>query len=171
MFVTGPGRRRLTFLGSKSVSAHKTEVSATLIGLHSCSPRNLLSKFSYIRESQTLGNLVPTPRVPRHLGISRGAVIRLPYLIVTIGRSYRRRSGRATHTVPKRATFCSSRSRKLATLGKGRVVGISFVHLSIFGECFLFLFVLFIFVHLKTFVNYCKTTENLSPELALLLKV
>ena len=52
-----------------------------------------------------LGNLVPTPRVPRHLGISRGALIRLPYLIVTVGRSYRRSSGRATHTVPKRATF------------------------------------------------------------------
>ena len=52
-----------------------------------------------------LGNLVPTPRVPRHLGILHGAVIRLPYLIVTIGRSYRRSSGHATHTVPKRATF------------------------------------------------------------------
>ena len=45
-----------------------------------------------------LSNLVPTPRGPRHLGISRGAVIRLPYLIVTIGRSYRRGSGRATYS-------------------------------------------------------------------------
>ena len=52
---------------------------------------NLLSKFSYIRESQTLGNLVPTPHVPRHLGISRGAVIRPPYLIFIIGRSSRKK--------------------------------------------------------------------------------
>ena len=152
MFVKGPGRRRLTFLGSKSVSARRTEVSATLIGLRSSLLRHLLSKFSYIRESQTLGNLVPTPRVPRHLEISRGAVIRLPYLIVTMGQSYRRSSGRATHTVPKRATFCSSRSRKLATLGKGRVVGISFVHLSIFGSAFCS----FLFYSFCTFKNLCE---------------
>ena len=152
MFVTGLGRRRLTFLGSKSVSAHETEVSATLIGLCSWSLRNLLSKFNYIKEYQTLGNLVPTPRVPRHLGISRGAVIRLPYHIVTVGRSYQRSSGRATHTVPKRATFCLSRSRKLAILNKGRVVGISFVHLSIFGSPFCFL----LFYSFCTLKNLCK---------------
>ena len=152
MFVTGPGQRRLTFLGSKSVSACETEVSATLIGLRSCSLRNLLLKFSYIRESQTLGNLVLTPRVPRHLEISRGAVIRLPYLIVTVGRSYRRSSGRTTHTVPKRATFCLSRSCKLATLGKGRVVGISFVHLSIFGSPFCFV----LFYSFCTLKSLCK---------------
>ena len=152
MFVTGPGRRRLTVLGSKSVSARETEVSATLIGLRSCLLRNLLSKFSYIRESQMLGNLVPTPCAPRHLEISRGAVIRLPYLIVTVGQSYQRSSGRATHTVPKHATFCLSRSRKLATLGKGCVVRISFVHLSIFGSPFCFL----LFYSFCTLKNLCK---------------
>ena len=152
MFVKGPGRRRLTLLGSKSVSARETEISATLIGLRSCLPRNPLSKFSYIREYQTLGNLVPTPRVPRHLGISRGAVIRLPYLIVTVGRSYWRSSGRATHTVPKTRHFCLSRSRKLATSGKGRVVGISFVRLSIFGSSFCFP-LLYSFC---TLINLCK---------------
>ena len=43
--------------------------------------------------------------------------------------------------------FCLSRSRKLATLGKGHIVEISFVllvSLEYIWECFLFLFVLFI---------------------------
>ena len=148
MFVTGPGRRRLTFLGSKSASARETEVLATLIGLRSCSPRNLLSKFSYIRESQMLGNFVPTPRVPRHLGISHGAVIRLPCLIVTIGQSYQRSSSRATHTVPKRATsFVQVAPASLLLWVKVISLGYLLFFLvspEYIWECFLFLFVLFI---------------------------
>ena len=135
-----------------------------------CPPKNLLSELSYIRESQTLGNLVPTPRVPRHLGILHGAVIRPPYLIVTIGRSSRRSPCRATHTVQNVPFFCSSRSRKLNTLGKGPIVGMSFVPLvssEYIWDCFLFFFYSIHFVRLKIFVNYCNKTGNLSPKFAL----
>ena len=147
MFIAWPGRQLLTSLGSELASAHETEVSATFTGLCLWPTKNLLSELSYIRESQTLGNLVPIPRVFRHLGISRGAVIQPPYLIVTIGRSSRRSPCRATHTVQKVPFFSSSRSRKLATLGKGHIVGVSFVLLvspEYIWDCFLFLFILFI---------------------------
>ena len=74
-----------------------------------------------------LGNLILILHVPRHLGISRAAVIRLLYLIGIIGRSSRRSSWHATHTVQNMSLFCSSGSRKLATLGKCHIVEMSFV--------------------------------------------
>ena len=127
------------------------------------------STFSHIRGYQTLDNLVPTLRVPRHLGISRAAVIRLPYIIGTISWSSRRSSCHATHTVQNTPLFCSSRSRKLATLGKCHMVGMSFVLFGftwVYLELLLFLFSSIHFVCLKIFVNYCNSTENLSPKSA-----
>ena len=90
-----------------------------------------------------LSNLVPTLHVPQHLGISRGTVIRLPYLIITIGQSSWRSSCRATHTVQNVPFFCSSRSHKLTTLGKCHIVGMSFVLLvspEYIWDCFCFFF-------------------------------
>ena len=127
MFVMRPGRQRLTVLGHLLATAQENKASATFIGLRSCLPRSFLSTSSHIREYQTLGNLVLILRVPRHLGISRAAITRLPYLIGIIGRSSRRSSCRTTHTVQNMSLFCSSGSRKLATLGKCHIVGMSFV--------------------------------------------
>ena len=111
-----------------------------------------LSKFSHIRESQMLGNLVLTLCVPWHLGILCAAVIRLPYLIGTIGWSSRRSSCCATHTVQNVPLFCSSHSRKLATLGKCHIVGMFFVLLvspEYIWDCFCFFF-LYSFCMLKS---------------------
>ena len=110
-----------------------------------------------------LGNLVPTLRVSRHLVISRAAVIRLPYLIGTIGRSSRRSSCCTTHTVQNVPLFCSSCSHKLTTLGKCHIIGMSFVlwfHLSLL----LFLFFSIHFVCLKIFVNYCNKNRESFPQ-------
>ena len=111
-------------------------------------------------------NLVPILRVPRHLRISHAAVTRLPYLIGIIGWSSRRSSCHATHTAQKMLLFCSSGSRKFATLGKSHIVGMSlffWFHLSIFGIAFVSFFSIH-FLCLKSFVNYCNKTENLSPK-------
>ena len=144
MLFTWPSHWLLTLLGPPLAPAHENEVSATFIRLCLCSPR---SPFINIREYQTPSNLVPTLRVPRHLEISRAAVIRLPYIIGTISRSSRRSSCHATHTVQNAPLFCSSHSCKLATLGKCHMVGMSFVLFGftwVYLELLLFLFFLFI---------------------------
>ena len=100
-----------------------------------------------IREYQTLSSLKPTLHVPRHLGISCVTVVWLPYLVGTIGWSSWRSSCRTTHTVQNVPLFCSSRSCKLAALGKCHMVGVSFVLFGftwVYLELLLFLFFLFI---------------------------